>query len=120
MKPAYELKHVKSVTAVALLENGKEAGKIIANWSDNRNGSVCTATVILYNSYAGYVIGTGRAGGYGYDKYSSAVYCALSRMREYQNETPIDMTGDIRVKAGHGNVREAFEHRGYQYIEIIS
>ena len=47
MKNIHDFKHVKSVTAIALLKNGKPAGKIIANWSDNPAGSVCTACVML-------------------------------------------------------------------------
>ncbi len=49
MIPAYELKHCKSVSAVALSFEGKYAGRIVANWSDNPNGSVCTATVAIWH-----------------------------------------------------------------------
>jgi hypothetical protein len=84
MRSAFDMKHVKSVTAWALLYQGKEAGKIVANWSDNRYGSVCTATVVIHdgplNPPDGYGYrGTGAAGGGGYCKFSTAVSQAVNK-----------------------------------------
>lgn len=77
-------------------------GKIIANWSDNPNGSVCTAQVFLHIDSDKIVpkqrsvdlMGTptlldcpliGKAGGGGYDKLSAAICYAL---RENTLELP--------------------------------
>ena len=38
MKTAYDLNHVKSVSALVLLFNGENAGRMVANYSDNPNG----------------------------------------------------------------------------------
>lgn len=115
MKSTLDLNHVKGVSAVALLKDGKVVGKIIANYSDNPNGSVCQATVWLWDrlddgSVARRSHGTGRAGGYGYDKFSAAVYDALT---EIFGSYPDGVSG------GDGRTREVFERLGYVYAEIL-
>ena len=118
MKSIYDYKHVAGTKAIALLRDGKMVGKIIANFSDNPAGSVCTASVILY----GRESGIGRAGGYGYDKFSSAVAGALRSMGLLAARPHGDNTPDgekIAVYAGAGNVREAFEAAGYTYLEVV-
>lgn len=112
-KSIFDYKGVKSVTAICLLKDGQRAGKIIANWSDNPAGSVCTAAVILYKHPTKpdeSFNNIGKAGGYGYDKLSSAIEQAL-----YKDE----LNQVIKVKGGSGNQREAFESAGYEFIEII-
>lgn len=127
MKTAYDMKHVKGTTAIALLKDGQSAGKIVANWSDNPNGSVCTATVLVYRAEDdSWYRGTARTGGYGYDKLSSAVYWALdgATCNEWTGngsetyEAHLDLTEYIKVKPASGNTRHAFEEAGYQYIEV--
>jgi len=123
MKSIYDFKHVNGVKAVALLKDGKEAGKIIANFSDNPAGSVCTVAVILYTHTPG-TSAMGSAGGYGYDKFSSAVYEALKKMdlipgKITLGEYPCKKSGKIAVYPGSGNTQRAFENAGYQYIEVI-
>lgn len=84
-KSAYDYSHVKSVSAWALLFNGEQAGKVVANWSDNPMGSVCTCTITVYagpgkvwkEGYKSHM--TGQAGGCGYDKLSGAFSDALHR-----------------------------------------
>ena len=69
MRSAYELSHVKSVSAMALTYGGKHAGNIVANWGDS---NTCTLTLSIW---AGPLKGdkaTGRASGGGYDKWSAA------------------------------------------------
>lgn len=125
MKTIYDYKHVKGVSAVALLKDGQRAGKIVANWSDNPAGTVCTAAVILSIDGGEQVSGIGKAGGYGYDKLSSAIYEALKRCKRSRfidNEiidTPFPMHEHIKVHPGSGDQRQAFEEAGYTYIEII-
>ena len=71
MLSAYDKKHVKSVRCVALLLNGEPAGKIVADYSDNPNGSVVTATFSIWNDDTDTQ--SARAGGYGYDKFCACV-----------------------------------------------
>lgn len=109
MKTAYDLNHVKSVKAWALLFNGEEAGRMVANYSDNPAGSVCTATVSAWKGPLKDRQGmTGKARGYGYGKLSSAVFQALRK-------------GGIDTKNGDGseNTRQEFELLGYQVIEVL-
>ena len=82
---------------------------MVANYSDNPNGSVCVATVSAWKGPLKDRPGmTGRAGGYGYDKLSSAVFQALRK-------------GGIDTKNGDGsgNTREEIELLGYQVIEVL-
>jgi hypothetical protein len=107
MKTAYDLNHVKSVSALALLFNGENAGRMVANYSDNPNGSVCTATVTAWKGPLKDRQGmTGRAGGYGYDKLSSAVFQALRK------------SGIDTIKTD-GETCKMFESLGYQVIEVL-
>lgn len=125
MKNIFDYSHVKSVSVLAIFDKDKNlVGKIISNFSDNPNGSVCTSQVFLddctkyglkapkqipYSASATMLKGLthskpliGRAGGYGYDKLSSAIYdamrevlkeppnfagCGLSRVQEYFKES---------------------------------
>lgn len=111
-KSIFDYKHVRGVSAVCLLKGGKSAGRIVANWSDNPAGSVCTASVMLWDDAKGWTINhaIGRAGGYGYDKLSAAIADALDEM---------GLLATIKVCHGAGNQRRAFTEAGYDYIEII-
>lgn len=125
MKSAYDLKHVQGTTAVALMKNGKRAGKIVANWSDNPAGSVCTATVHINHGDESYQ-GTGRAGGYGYDKLSRAIWGALQNAytlyydKEFENlrHKYTDLSKVYEVEPGSGNQRSVFESHGFDYVEV--
>lgn len=109
MKNIYDYKHVKSVSAVTILYKGKEAGKIIANWSDNPNGSVCTVMVDIYEGPLKREYDSkksiAQAGGCGYCKLSQAVGNVLGQ---------VDM-----MAAGMTRVRRYFEDNGYTYITVI-
>lgn len=75
---ANECKHAASVRAWALIWKGQPAGAIVANFSDNPGGAVCTVTIRVYSGPLKELpIVTGRAGGYGYDKFSAAADAAL-------------------------------------------
>lgn len=125
-KNVFDLKHVKGVSAICLLKNGKYVGRIVANWSDNPYGSVCTAQVMLWDGELSEkvkqrhikteffdcdmpVTMIGRARGYGYDKLSAAISKALDKggLREF-----------LPVKGGTGNQRDVFQKAGFEYIEI--
>ena len=114
MKYAHDYSHAKSVTAWGLLYQGKEAGKLIANWSDNPAGSVCAATVWVsagplaewYYSFPK----TGRARGYGYDKLSAAVASAF---------IAAGVQPRALESAGNGQTREEFEAWGYTVIRVL-
>jgi hypothetical protein len=115
-RTAFDCSHVKSVTAWALVHpesdmDGGCAGRIVANFSDNPAGSVCTATVHLWRGPLRMDAGTtGNAGGGGYDKFSAAVGDALNR-------AGIDC-GDLHG-AGDGAVRKFLESKGYRTIPVI-
>jgi hypothetical protein len=133
-------------------ETGAECGKVLAYYTDNPAGSVCHACVILYPQ--GYkVIGIdstdhakieGRAGGYGYDKYSAAVADSLQKQglagkhdeinaftfgngntwSEDCQKIKADAVQAIKDKkiipvySGAGNVREAFELY-FRVVEVL-
>jgi hypothetical protein len=99
-----DMKGPSNVTAWALLKSGELAGRLICNWSDNR---VCTALVQFYGD--DYKSGTGRAGGYGYDKLSSAVYSALK---------DAGFVPQV-VQPGNGLTRREFEAMGFDVVEIL-
>jgi len=127
---------------------GEEAGKIIAYYSNNPAGSVCHANVILY-PHGWQIVGKevpevrgeeGRAGGYGYDKYSAAVADSLNkqglggshdilapwvfcnsvdkRKSMIEAEKIIRDKKIIPVYSGAGNVREAFSLY-FRVIEVL-
>lgn len=113
-RTAYDMKGPKSTTAIVLLKGGKLAGRIVANWSDNPMGTVCTATlnlyVPIYTPMDDYTHGTGRAGGYGYDKLSSAIYAAY---KEATGKYPEGFSG------GDGRHRALFESFGFEFIQVL-
>ena len=110
MKSAFECKFVKHVTAWALLFNGEEAGKVVANHSDNPNGSVCTLDLIVHlGPLKSDERTTASAHGFGYNKFHAALETALSRR---------DQTLDLK-NVGAGRGRTFFESLGYQVIEVI-
>ena len=132
MKNIFDMKHVRGVKAIALLKKGEMAGRIIANYSDNPAGSVCTVMVQIYghkNGADGRNWATGTAGGGGYDKFSAAVSSALRSMGLLPDHDKthaftfehkkVRLSGKIPVYSGSGNVRAAFEAAGYAYIEAI-
>jgi hypothetical protein len=115
-----DFKAVKNVTAKAILFNGYPAGRLIANWSDNPSGSVCSVAVIIWSgplatiknektgkSFSG--INIGKAGGYGYDKLSSAVWECFNNVGL---ETKV-------CKPANGIVNEEFEKYGYVIFDVI-
>lgn len=113
MKQVNEMKGPKSTTAWALLYEGKEAGRVIANWSDNPAGTVCSASVIVFHGpLAEYGFGydtVGRAGGYGYDKLSQAVWQCFDKVG-----CPAKV-----VRPANGQTRDEFEAWGYTVIEVL-
>ena len=111
----YDMKHVKSVSAYALLYKGKYAGRIVANWSDNPNGSVCTAVVMIHDGpFRDMPVTTGKAGGGGYDKLSAAVHEAICKTVNKDSGLDIPDLGG----AGMSAVGEWLSKHGYvmQYI----
>ena len=110
MRSAFDLNHVKSVKAWALTFKGEMAGRIVANYSDNPAGSVCVASAGFWGGpFKDKEHSTGRAGGYGYDKFSAAVSEALHKIGVV-NE--LDGRGDSSVK-------NFLESKGYKVLEVI-
>jgi hypothetical protein len=114
-KNIFDSKHVKGVKAWALLSNGEMAGKVVANYSDNPMGTVCSASVIIWSGQLKDKITNdgvciGKAGGYGYDKFSAACDSAIRKM----GLNPGDMNG-----RGAENVKAFLEKNGYTVLEVI-
>lgn len=108
-RTAYDMAHVKSVSAWALHLEGKPAGKIVANWSDNPAGSVCTATVSIWiGPLAELPKSTESAGGYGYHKLSA---CLASIFHPF--------TEGKRIDGGTGAIRAFLESKGYSVMEVL-
>jgi len=112
-KNIFDYKHVKQVSCYSLQDKTTKdiTGKIIANWSDNPNGAVCTAQVILWNSNnynltqcSGEPIAIGKAGGYGYDKLSAAIDAAMHKGFK-------DYTGNAAGR-GESSIIEYFDSIG--------
>lgn len=111
MKSAYELKHVSSVRAWALLHDGKEAGRVVANFSDNPAGSVCTCTVNIWaGKFKDLPSMTGKAGGYGYCKFSAAFADAFWRQK-------IECSGVN--SAGETAMERFLDEHGYSVIRVL-
>ena len=118
MKQVNEMKGPKATTAWALLFNGKPAGKLIANWSDNPAGTVCSASLYIWNGpldlkeQRGKLKldfgNVGKAGGYGYDKLSQAVWQCFNNAGI---ETKV-------VQPANGRSRDEFKAWGYEVIEV--
>lgn len=131
MGTAYDLAHVKSVSVFVLLhpEHAGIAGKIVANHSDNPNGSVCTATTHVFGGPLRVLPGiTGKAGGYGYDKLSSAVASSINAIRkaksiEYRTEADMERVralADARFGGvGDSGIAEWFKQYGYRLERVI-
>ena len=126
-KNIFDYSHVTSVSAIVLLKEGKAAGKIICNWSDNPAGSVCTAQVMLYDGIISAKVKQkhvktefldcmlpevmiGKAGGYGYDKRGAAIAAALRK------GGILDL---LPVEGASGNERSVFEAAGFTWIDVI-
>ena len=119
MKRVTEMKGPQNTTAWAFIYEGKPAGKLVANWSDNPMGSVCSASLYFYagpldlkEQHGAKRLdfgNVGKAGGYGYDKLSQAVYQCL-------RNAGIE---PLKVKPGNGATRDEFEAWGYTVIEVI-
>lgn len=111
MKSAFECSHVKSVKAYAIMFKGENAGRIVANYSDNPNGSVCTCTVHFWLGPLKDKPGTtGRAGGYGYDKLSAAFEDAINRIG-----VPISEVHGV----GETAIEKWLNGHGYKTIKVI-
>jgi hypothetical protein len=113
MKRVNEMQGPKSTTAWALIYEGHYAGKIIANWSNNPSGSVCSASVIIHSgplNYPKFNYGNiGKAGGYGYDKLSQAVWqCFQNAGVECKVLQP-----------ANGRTSDEFEEWGYVLAQIL-
>ncbi len=114
-----DLKHVAGTTAKALIFEGKPAGRIIANWSDNPAGTVCKASVIIWagalrdakNEKTGISFNYGNigtAGGYGYEKLSQAIWQCFNNVGIETKE----------VKPANGKTNEEFEAWGYIVVDV--
>ena len=112
----YDMKHIKSVSAYVLMYKGKFAGRIVANWSDNPNGSVCTAVVMIFDGPLDSMpVTTGKAGGCGYDKLSAAVHEAICKTVGKDSGLVVpDLAG-----AGMSSVHAWLKEFGYDMHQII-
>jgi hypothetical protein len=131
MGTAFDLSHVKSVSVLVLLhpDHPGIAGRIVANHSDNPAGSVCTATTHVFGGPLHVLPGiTGKAGGYGYDKLSSAVASSINAIRkaksiEYRTEEEVAKVRalpDARFGGvGESGIAEWFKQYGYRLERVV-
>lgn len=124
-KSAFDCKHVNSVRAWALasVKDGKPemVGRVVADYSDNRNGSVCTVTVVAWGGpmNAWHESGmTAKAGGYGYCKFSAAFEEAVRDHATKAGFVPPDGKWELHGR-GEGAVRNFLEKLGYTVLEVI-
>lgn len=115
-KSVFDMKHVSSVHAWALLIDGEMVGRVVCNMSDSLNGSVFTVQVGVWkgplNSSDGPMIG--KAGGGGYCKFSAAFAQAIAK---HCKANGID---DSRVSGAGSSAMVAFlEQLGYKACEVI-
>lgn len=120
MKRVNEMKHPAGTTAKAIFYNSKFAGRLIANWSDNPAGTTCSASVIIFSGPLAELShpktgkkldygNIGKAGGYGYDKLSQAVWQCF-------DNAGIETK---RVKPANGQTDEEFISWGYEIYSIL-
>lgn len=116
-KYAFDGAGPSSTTAWALLLNGKPAGKLVASWSRSR---VCHATVWVWDGELRDAMAQaqkneltvpldGKAGGYGYDKLSAAVWSGFHKCGLKTR----------KVEGGNGATRQEFEAWGYEVFEVV-
>jgi hypothetical protein len=108
-RTAYDCRHAKSVLAWGLLHDGKMAGRLVADYSDNPAGSVCTLTLSVWEGplkdLPVSTPRTARTGGYGYCKASAAF---------------AHIVGDHKLhSAGMSTVRSWLEDRGYDVVDVL-
>lgn len=112
----FDMKHVKSVSATVILIDGRVAGRIVANWSDNPAGSVCTAVVMVWaGPLRDMPVCTGKAGGCGYDKLSAAICLAIRNVLVSID----DYTMPVFDGAGMSSVHAWFKGLGYEMYDVI-
>ena len=115
-----EMRFCAGSTAKAILFEGQPAGRLIANWSDNRNGTVCSASVIIWKGPLKDVKhpktgkqfnygNIGKASGYGYDKLSQAVWQCFDHA---------GIEAKV-VRPANGRTDEEFEAWGYAIFDVL-
>ena len=122
-KYVQDMTHTSSVTAWAILHKGEDAGKLLANWSDNRAGSVCTAQVFLYDGplqprFLSTGKAIGKAGGGGYCKLSAAISDALiagiPTLSEVERRAVHELSG-----RGADSCVAWFRSHGYEVVRVL-
>lgn len=100
-----ELNRVNGFESILAIANGQRIAEFKFRWTDNRNGSVCHCVAIINNQPLGY----GKAGGYGYDKQSSAL------------ENAFDSLGfkDFRVNDSRLGIEQALTDLGFKDFELF-
>ena len=107
MRRADEMSGPRSTLVKVLLFDGQPAGDIIGNIGNSGN---FTVTIRIWSGpLRDMPMTTGSAGGWGYDKLSSAVTVALKSA----GVTP------LVVDHGNGQTRDEFEKRGYSYWSVL-
>ena len=109
LKSAFEMQHVKNVQAWAVTYGEEMAGRIVANYSKNSLGSVCTASVGFWRGpLKNNSLYTGNAMGYN-DKFNYAVLCAIKKIG-----VKLDINGGCDE-----SVKSLLEKIGYTVLEVI-
>jgi hypothetical protein len=118
MKHFLDSNQFKTVSAIALVYDGKPAGKIVAKWTDNNLGGTCTVGMMIYYGplpvQAKTTIDfstTKRASGCGYNKFDAALGSL------FLHYLP---NGEGAWKAcDSGRWRAWLEEQGYTVMEVL-
>jgi len=102
---------VSRVAAYALLEDGQVVGRVIVAFPNDGAGIVRASVSAFSGTLAAYDRMNGSAGGYGYDKRTTAVWDALNR-------AGVPNLPDFGGR-GEGTLIEAFKGLGYQLESIL-
>jgi hypothetical protein len=114
MKPSFDIYNhpaVKRVSVYALMLEGDLVGRVIVAYPNDGAGIVRASVAAWKGSLAGFDRMNGSAGGYGYDKRTTAVHDAL-----YRAKVPGLVAFDGR---GETCMEDAFKGMGYQLVSVL-
>ena len=113
MRDAYDSAAARSLTAWALVHNGRHAGNAVIAYA--RSGGVTATLSVWGGPFAASAKSTGHAGGSGYDKASAALSHAA---RTAKCQALAESVGTVDA-AGLRECRRRFEGAGYLVASVL-